>query len=239
MLPESFQNKLMHANQTPSLKAEIHLANILSSHNADLSLFNDITSWVKIHSEEDCGVNWEGSERMRHDKELLHNMESILETEGIHPQQKTVHLTSDNKFISVPVFDFTAMALLMLHDNSLMKEENIIPNFDLHSGTKTCPSGNYDVITSGSLYNSAKLIYVRGPEDMPIPIYAFIDETFTDLYGALKVARVIFFFAFFTQQCRNNVDFRHPLGLVPNLGFGKSKSNKLLLRRNFKTFMMS
>jgi hypothetical protein len=124
--------KAVNVNLTPSLKAQIHLANILSSHNADLSLFNDITSWVKIHSEPERGVNWEGSEWMRRDK-LLYNMESILQTEGMRPQQKTVHLTSDNTLISVPVFDFTAMALSMLHDNSLMKEDNIIPNFDLHS----------------------------------------------------------------------------------------------------------
>ena len=61
---------------------------------------------------------------------------------------------------------------------------------------------------------------------MPIPIYVFMEETFTDLYGALKAASVIFMFAFFTQQCRNNVDFWCPLGLVPNLGFGKSKADK-------------
>ena len=227
--------KAVNVNLTPSLKAQIHLANILSSHNADLSLFNDITSWVKIHSEPERGVNWEGSEWMRRDK-LLYNMESILQTEGMRPQQKTVHLTSDNTLISVPVFDFTAMALSMLHDNSLMKEDNIIPNFDLHSGTKTASSGNYDDLTSGSLYEKAKLIYARGHDDMPIPIYVFIDETFTDLYGALKVAPVIFTFAFFTQQCRNNVDFWRPLGLVPNLGFGKSKSNKTTSQEKLQDF---
>ena len=82
--------KQVNVNLTPSLKAQIHLANILSSHNADLSLFNDITSLVKIHLEEDRGVNWEHFDWMRRDK-LLNNMESILETKGMRPQQKTVH----------------------------------------------------------------------------------------------------------------------------------------------------
>ena len=226
--------KNIDVNLTPSLKAQIHLANILSSHNVNLSLFNDITSWVKLHSE-DGRVDWEGSEWMKRDK-LIHHMESILQTEGMRPQEKTVHLKSDNTSISVPVFDFTAMALSMLHDKSLMKEENIIPNYNLHTGTKVSPSENYDDITSGSVYQKAKLIYARGHDDMPIPIYVFIDETFTDLYGALKVAPVIFTFAFFKQECRNNVDFWRPLGFVPNLGYGKSKADKTSSQEKLQDF---
>jgi hypothetical protein len=200
----------------------------------NLSLFDDITSWIKLHSE-DGRVDWENSEWMRRDK-LIRHMETIMHTKGMRPQEKTVHLKSDNSSISVPVFDFTAMALSMLHDKSLMKEENIIPNFDLHKGTKTCPSGNYDDITSGSAYKKAKLMYARGHNDMPIPIYVFIDETFTDLYGALKVAPVIFTFAFFTQECRNNVDFWRPLGFVPNLGYGKSKADKTSSQEKLQDF---
>jgi hypothetical protein len=71
---------------------------------------------------------------------------------------------------------------------------------------------------------------------MPIPIYVFIDETFTDLYGSLKVAPVIFTFAFFTQECRNNVDFWRPLGFVPNLGYGKSKNDKTASRLKLQDF---
>lgn len=93
--------KHVNVNLPPSLrKAQIHLvANILSSHNADLLLFDDITSWVRLHSE-DGRVNWEGSEWLSHEK-LLHNMKSILRTEAMHPKKKCpleirqfIHLSS-------------------------------------------------------------------------------------------------------------------------------------------------
>ena len=36
----------------PFLKNQKHLANIISMHNVDLSLFNNITDWVKHHSDD-------------------------------------------------------------------------------------------------------------------------------------------------------------------------------------------
>jgi hypothetical protein len=220
----------------PSLKAQIHLANILSMHNVDLSLFNNITDWVKHHSD-DGAFNWKDAEWLRRDT-LLKRMEKVLNLEGMRPKDVDVHLSSSGTNITVPVFDFTAMALSVLHDPTIMQKCNIIPEYNLHNGLKTNNARNdtFDDFTSGTLYEGARLMYANGVGEMPIPIYVFIDETFTDVYGSLKVAPVIFTFAFFTQECRNNVDFWRPLGFIPNLGYGKSKNDTTTTQMKLQDF---
>ena len=228
--------KSVSVNVPPSLKAQIHLANILSSHNVDLSLFNDITDWLKHHANSG-DIDWSGSHWMKRGP-MLNRMEEVLQLQGMRPKNLDVRLSSTGSKLTVPVFDFTSMALSMLHDPTIMQKGNIIPDFDLHTGKKHPYARNdkYDDLTSGSLYEDAYKLYVTGLDDMPIPIYVFIDETFTDLYGSLKVAPVIFTFAFFTQECRNNVDFWRPLGFVPNLGYGKSKNDKTASRLKLQDF---
>ena len=130
ILPKTIETVLC-----PSLKAQIHLANILSMYIVDLSLFHNIIDWVKHHSD-DGAVNWKDAEWMRQET-LLKRMEKVLNLEGMHPKDVDVYLSLSGTNVTVPVFDFTAMALSVLHDPSIMQKCNIIPKYDLHNGLKT------------------------------------------------------------------------------------------------------
>ena len=61
---------------------------------------------------------------------------------------------------------------------------------------------------------------------MPVGIIIFGDKSHTDLHGALALTPIIFTLSFFNEKCRNNHKFWRVLGYVPNLSYGKNKSNK-------------
>ena len=62
---------------------------------------------------------------------------------------------------------------------------------------------------------------------MPVGMVIFGDKSHTDLHGALALTPIIFTLTFFNQKCRNDPKFWRVLGYLPNLGYGKNKSNKM------------
>ena len=210
-------------NPTPGAKAQIHLAKILSEHNCDLSLFDRITEWVKFYGNKPDFV-WNGINWMSR-RTLFSYMENNLRMKHLRPIDVDVFLESSNSKITVPTFDYTGMVTSMLHNPNMMQKKNIISDFNIINGTPTSQTTTYSDMHTGSLYGKAMLRYIVEPNDMPLPIYIFIDETHTDLHGSLKMAPVMFTFAFFSQEARNSPEFWRPLGFIPNLDFGKSKSS--------------
>ena len=61
---------------------------------------------------------------------------------------------------------------------------------------------------------------------MPLALIVFGDKTHTDLHGSLAVTPIIFTLTLFNRSARNNPAFWRPLAYVPNLQYGKSKSDK-------------
>jgi len=61
---------------------------------------------------------------------------------------------------------------------------------------------------------------------MPVGIVIFGDKSHTDLHDALALTPILFTLTFFNEKCRNNPKFWRVLGYLPNLGYGKNKSNK-------------
>ena len=61
---------------------------------------------------------------------------------------------------------------------------------------------------------------------MPVGMVIFGDKSHTDLHGALALTPIIFTLTLFNQKCRNDPKFWRVLGYLPNLGYGKNKSNK-------------
>ncbi len=158
-------------------------------------------------------------------KTLISYLEQNLKMKHLQPIEVDVFLDLSNTTISVPTFNYSSMVMSMLHDENLMQRKNIIPDFNVIKGTSTTESTKYSDMHTGSLYGKAMSRYIEGPNDMPLPLYVFIDETHTDLHGALKMAPVMITFAFFSQEARNSPEFWQPLGFIPNLDFGKSKSS--------------
>ena len=99
---------------------------MLSSHNVDLSLFNDITDWLKHHANSG-DIDWSGSHWMNRGP-MLNRMEEVLQLQGMRPKNLDVRLSSTGSKLTVPVFAFTSMTLSMLHDPTIMQKGAIIPD---------------------------------------------------------------------------------------------------------------
>ena len=61
---------------------------------------------------------------------------------------------------------------------------------------------------------------------MPIGLVVFGDKSHTDLHGALSLTPIIFTLAIFNRKARNNPNFWRPIAYIPNLQFGKAKSDR-------------
>ena len=60
----------------------------------------------------------------------------------------------------------------------------------------------------------------------PLPLVAFYDKTHVDVFGSLSCSRLIVWPAFFNKDCRRQQAYSRVLGYVPNLGYGKGKTNR-------------
>ena len=135
---------------------------------------------------------------------------------------------------TVSVFDLEAMILSLLLDESLMKEENLAPGYDLHSGKPTEPVTHYGEVHTGDAWEGARDHYCGVyPHNMPIALIIFGDKSHFDLHGTLATTPVCFTLSCFCEKARNSVDFWRPMGYLPNLSYGKvSKPDDDHIRRN-------
>jgi len=145
-------------------------------------------------------------------------------------KQVTLH---DNTQVTVPVFDARAMIMDILTNTELMNQENIADGYNIFTGDvdeNHKSNHNYGEIHTGDEWIPARDLYCRPQDnftnDMPVGIVIFGDKSHTDLHGALALTPIIFTLTFFNEKCRNNPKFWRVLGYVPNLGYGKNKSNK-------------
>ena len=217
--------KTMKFGIPDSLKAQIHLLNILGQHPSNLKLHDSIMKWLEYHGN-NGEINFKEAKWLNR-ATVMKRLKSVLSVYGLEPRDKEVLLKSTPTLVTVPTFDFKAMLLSLIHDRELMRESNFIPDFDIFSGeeTKLGPHVCGDIHT-GDLYKSAKDIYCKNKEkDFPLPLIIFYDKTHTDLHGSLSTAPVMFTLGFFNQSARNSVDFWRVLGLVPNLSYGKGKNH--------------
>ena len=54
----------------------------------------------------------------------------------------------------------------------------------------------------------------------------FYDKTHTDIHGSLATTPFMFVPRFFNQECRNKCDFWNIFGYIPNMSYGRGKSDK-------------
>ena len=148
-------------------------------------------------------------------------------------KQVTLH---DNTNVIVPVFDARAMIMDILNNSDLMKEENFADGYDIFTGNvdeNHEANKNYGEINTGDEWLPSLFIeyycqrHNNFTNNMPIGIIIFGDKFHTDLHGTLSLTPIIFTLTFFNQKSRNNPKFWRVLGYVPNLGYGRNKSNKM------------
>ena len=114
-----------------------------------------------------------------------------------------------------------------------MRKENFAEGYDIFTGDIDInnPANDlYGEIHTGDKWLPARNKYCRSHDTltkpMPVALVIFGDKSHNDLHRALSLTLIIFTLSFFNQKCRNNPKFWRVLGYVPNLGYGKNKSNK-------------
>ena len=146
------------------------------------------------------------------------------------PTNQNVKLT-DNTLATVPVFDAKTMILSLLHDPSLMKQENLAEGYDIFTGEEldgyNC-NNNYGEIHTGDAWKPALRRFCGDYGDyMPIALVLFGDKSHTDLHGLLSIEPVTFTLSMFNRSARNLPQFWRPLGYISNLSAGKGEVNRM------------
>ncbi len=137
---------------------------------------------------------------------------------------------TDNTVATVPVFDAEAMILLLLHDKSLLRKENIAAGYDIFTGYELDgdSNSNYGEIHTGDAWKPALTRYCgKEGKYMPIALLIFGDKSHTDLHGLLSLEPVLFTLSLFNLSARNLPQFWHLLGYIPNLSAGKGGANRM------------
>jgi hypothetical protein len=141
---------------------------------------------------------------------------------------------SRNKKVTIPVIDFREQVLSMVLDPDIMKKDNFIQdNFDAETLRPTLHYDDYgpddiiDDVNSGSIYHNGieHFCNTEPPTgvDMivPCPLIFYVDECYTDAFGALGIERVSFTLGFIRSEIRNHDWMWRHLGFAPNLKVGE------------------
>ena len=141
-------------NYPSSLIAQVDLLNIINKHNVDLNIYNDIVKWLKFHSIK-REINWPDAKWLRR-KQLLGQLGKYADTSKLKPVVIDIPLPLKHIFASVPVFNFSEMALSLFHDKTLIGEKNLIKDFDIKTGktTTNVHSDKFGAYHTGNLYES-------------------------------------------------------------------------------------
>ena len=227
---EMDQNDHVNSNSTAVSKVQIRLNDLINRHKAPLKMYDDI---VTLFNEYMSSPNFSKHVKLKHRHTFLKRMEVANPSlASLRPVNKQVTL-HDNSRVTVPVFDAKAMIMDILTNPVLMKKENFAQGYDIFSGdVDITHSANsvYGEIHTGDEWIPARNKFCKTHDnttkDMPIALVIFGDKSHTDLHGALSLTPIIFTLTLFNQKCRNDPQFWRVLGYVPNLGYGKNKSNK-------------
>ena len=207
-------------------KLQIRLNDVINRHKAPLLLYDEIVHLINDYISSD---NFSKYGKLKTRQSFIRQMEMTHPTvTALRPVNKQVTL-HDGTQVSIPVFDARSMIMDIMTNPILMRKENFAEGYNVFTGDvdNNHPSNlNYGEIHTGDEWIPARDHYCQSENDMPVGIIIFGDKSHTDLHGALALTPIIFTLSFFNEKCRNNHKFWRVLGYVPNLSYGKNKSNK-------------
>jgi hypothetical protein len=206
---------------------QIELMDILQKHKTDMKLYDEII--ILLDQYLTSGKLNPKNPNLSSRKAFMQKVETNFNTTGMKPKHVSVTL-EDGTNATVSLFDIEMMILSLLTDESLMKDENLAPGYDIFTGevSDDHPSNqNYGEVHTGDAWNAAKSRFcgTKG-QYMPLGLIVFGDKTHTDLHGSLSVTPIIFSLTLFNSAARNNPSFWRPLAYIPNLSHGKGKADK-------------
>ena len=198
---------------------QVELARICDSHRTDMKLFNEVNQLIKKHS---IGRQLSfSSDNLSTRLVFIKNIGKSLKTERLQHTDVTVPLALGGSAITA-VFDLEAQILSLLLDDSLMQPENFADQYDIFTGKATGPNLHYGEIHTGDSWEPARKHFCGDdhPNNMPVGLIVFGDESHFDSKGTLKTMPLMFTLSLFNQRARNDVRFWRPMAYIPNLGYG-------------------
>lgn len=210
----------------PDLQFQVHLMHDLSKHRGnDLNLHENVLQCIKSNAS--CNDVDFKSLNILSRKRLIQLLTKYYKLDFLKPILHTVALL-DGTVATVPVFDVKAKLISFLNDPHKMRRQNIASNYDIFTGKPISPTNVIDEIHTGSLWADACHKYCGDdPLAFPLGLVCFYDKTHSDVYGSLACAPFIAVPSFLNRDCRNDDSNYMVFGYIPNLGYGKSKSNQL------------
>lgn len=200
---------------------QLGLQDLLYRNRASLGMYDNIISLFNNYL---SSSHFDEYARLQTRSKFLNRLESTLETTCMQPKIGDVKL-HDNSLATVPVFDVKSMILSIVHNRTIMLEENFAPGYDIFTGNVDSDhpaNGRYGEVHTGDAWLRARDRYC-GTEGkyMPCALILFADKSHTDLHGALSLTPVIMCPTFFNKAARNNPKTWRPVGYIPNLAYGK------------------
>jgi len=218
---------------------QVELARICDSHRTDMKLFNEVNQLIKKHS---IGRQLSfSSDNLSTRLVFIKNIGKSLKTERLQHTDVTVPLALGGSAITA-VFDLEAQILSLLLDDSLMQPENFADQYDIFTGKATGPNLHYGEIHTGDSWEPARKHFCGDdyPNNMPVGLIVFGDESHFDSKGTLKTMPLMFTLSLFNQRARNDVRFWRPMAYIPNLGYGAAtkEDSRLLHTKTPATYRL-
>ena len=222
-IPDSFDRVLYHCDLPPSVIYQIHMEHVICRHrDVDLSLLDDVNNIVQLHVSR--GLDLKNS-KLYSREQLVIALAEAFNMKQLKP--KIVKVPTLNGYASVPVFDVKSQLLSLLHDPTIMREENFAEGYDIFTGMPTKESTQYGEVHTGWVFEQARAKFCGDdPDAFPLALTTFYDKTYVDIHGSLSCSPYIAWPANLNKKCRGQVRCARVLCYVPNLGYGKGPSSR-------------
>ena len=183
-----------------SYSFQIELMDIIQRHGSDLGIHDKIINLLQTYLQ--SGKLDPTHTYLVTRKKFISNIEKDFKTKSLKPKHVNVTL-SDGTDATVSLFDIKNMILSLSSDESLMKDENLAPGYDIFTGDvddNHLHNQNYGEIHTGDAWSEARNHYcgIKG-KYMPIVLIIFGDKTHTDLHSSLIVTPIIFTLTLFNK----------------------------------------
>lgn len=236
ILPNANSKHRIHFQGTvsPATAAGIQLMKVLGKHTTDLSLYDDIVTFINELA--DTNYNFRQKIPSRH--VLKSTCEQAFQYQCLKPKLVSVHVaTMSVPTVLVPIFDIQAVLTKMLTNPTLMQAKHFAANYDIFTGASSSDKGNerrcsgddydyYDEIHTGRQWTTAVNHYCSGNENLfPCGLVIFYDKSHADRHGSLAVSPIMFTPTFFNKAARAQSQFWDILAYIPNLDSGTNKTS--------------
>ena len=206
--------------------AQLQLSDLFNRNKGSLKMYNDVIEIMNTYMN---SPNFDKTSPLLKRKPFLKLVDDVFNTSTLRPTYGTITL-HNGSLATVPVFDMKTMILSILHDDTLMRNENFANGLNIFTGDVDdgCVENNlFGEVHTGDAWLPAKnRICGSVGKYMPFGIIIFGDKSNTDQHGSLAVTPVTFTATFFNRRVRNNPDCWRPMAYLPNLAHGKGSGGK-------------